>query len=391
MTSTNYPVQRISKNSTTNTMSSDEGQCIASPNWWPDYDFEFDGALSPVPVSSMFTKGGDKVVDSTPSILPDSCPSLPSALTTNIMSFDKGKKRITSPDWWPEEYEFESNEALPPVPVGSIMFTKGGDKIDSIPSILSHICPSPHLSSKRITSHSWVQKYEKEVGAPTPAVTSSSSIFSEGSEQDLASIIPSIDPALPLSGSSRVSSTADSSLDPFPLSDLNWMSTMAERVSSWDWVIEHLLDGEQMEEDPTPSSPKLAGEMMAVKSAVLLPNVTLEKKPAEEVLQTHLDVVPALLEYVDTDDINEMDVLAGRGGKVNNHPGNIRYRNVVSETKAQYKNASRTDKTALVKIVVKHVHNYGGRFLKKDKKDGGRYFVMTEAEARKKTSQALRQ
>jgi hypothetical protein len=384
MTSANYTVQRISNNSTTNTMSSDEGQRIASPNWWSDYDFEFDGALPPVPVSSMFTKDGDEVFDSIPSIFSDICPSLPSALTTNIMSFDKqGNKRITSPDWsWPEEYEFESNEVLPPVPVGSIMFTKGGDKIDSIPSILSHICPCPHLSSKRITSSSWVPKYEKEFGAP-PAVTSSSSIFSDGSEQDLASIIPSIDPALHLS--------SDSSLDPFPLSDLNWMSTMAERVSSWDWVIEHLLDGEQMEEDPTPSSPKLAGEMMAVKSAVLFPNVTLEKKPAEEVLQTHLDVVPALLEYVDTDDINEMDVLAGRGGKVNNHPGNIRYRNVVSETKAQYKNASRTDKTTLVKIVVKHVHNYGGRFLKKDKKDGGRYFVMTEAEARKKTSQALRQ
>jgi hypothetical protein len=38
---------------------------------------------------------------------------------------------------------------------------------------------------------------------------------------------------------------------------------------------------------------------------------------------------------------------------------------------------------------VAYIHNYGGRFLKKG--NDGRYFVMTDAEARKKTSQALRE
>lgn len=91
------------------------------------------------------------------------------------------------------------------------------------------------------------------------------------------------------------------------------------------------------------------------------------------------------------DDIREWDVLCGRGGRSNHHPGNKRYRHVVSEMKMMYRRTeAKTVKTDLSRAIVEHVCAYGGRFIKKDE-DAGRYYVLTKAEARKKTSQALRE
>ena len=47
-------------------------------------------------------------------------------------------------------------------------------------------------------------------------------------------------------------------------------------------------------------------------------------------------------------------------------------------------------KTDLSRAIVEHVCNYGGRFVKKEDMTG-RYYILTKAEARKKTSQALRE
>lgn len=89
-------------------------------------------------------------------------------------------------------------------------------------------------------------------------------------------------------------------------------------------------------------------------------------------------------------EILDWDVLCGRGGRSNHHPGNKRYRQVVSDMKAMYRTTEAKNlKTDLSRAIVEHVCNYGGRFIKKD--DAGRYYVLTKAEARKKTSQALRE
>jgi hypothetical protein len=94
---------------------------------------------------------------------------------------------------------------------------------------------------------------------------------------------------------------------------------------------------------------------------------------------------------VEIKDIREWDILSGRGGKSNHHKGNKRFRQVVAEMKAKYKTTdAKTDKTALSKAIVEYVNGYGGRFLKKDAGQSA-YRVMTKAEARKKTSQALRE
>jgi hypothetical protein len=63
---------------------------------------------------------------------------------------------------------------------------------------------------------------------------------------------------------------------------------------------------------------------------------------------------------------------------------------VVSEMKASYRvTEAKARKTDLSRAIVDHVCQYGGRFLKKDASN--RYYVLTKAEARKKTSQALRE
>lgn len=96
-----------------------------------------------------------------------------------------------------------------------------------------------------------------------------------------------------------------------------------------------------------------------------------------------------MMEYVD--EPRESDILCGRGGKSNHHPGNKKYRLVISRMKMNYRNmGSKTQKTDLSRAIVEHVYGYGGRFLRYDK-DSSKYVVLSPAEARKKTSQALRE
>jgi hypothetical protein len=87
----------------------------------------------------------------------------------------------------------------------------------------------------------------------------------------------------------------------------------------------------------------------------------------------------------------DMDVLCGRGGKSNHHPGNKRYRQVICQMKAGYRQiGSKTQKTSLSHAIVGHVYLYGGRFLKYEKADD-KFVILSPSEARKKTSQALRE
>jgi hypothetical protein len=88
---------------------------------------------------------------------------------------------------------------------------------------------------------------------------------------------------------------------------------------------------------------------------------------------------------------SQLDILCGRGGRSNHHEGNKRYRQVVGEMKASYRTVgSKSAKTDLSRAIVEHVQSYGGRFVKLDK-GTGKFVVLPPSEARKKTSQALRE
>jgi len=85
----------------------------------------------------------------------------------------------------------------------------------------------------------------------------------------------------------------------------------------------------------------------------------------------------------------ETDVLLGRGGLANNHPGNKAYQRQKEEMQARYLASSKEQKTIISMELVEFIHARGGRFLKLDRRTQ-RWFEITDKEARRKASQTLR-
>jgi hypothetical protein len=90
--------------------------------------------------------------------------------------------------------------------------------------------------------------------------------------------------------------------------------------------------------------------------------------------------------------INDNDVLCGRGGATNSHPGNRSFRNLVKQYKDKYIKAKKKEKPDVAAEVVDIVRKLDppGRFLKKD--PNTLYWVdIGDLKAKEKTSQALRE
>jgi len=98
---------------------------------------------------------------------------------------------------------------------------------------------------------------------------------------------------------------------------------------------------------------------------------------------------PAVKEFVLVP--TDLDVLLGRGGKTNNHPGNKRYREEVLTVKPMYHDCTtKPEKKNVSELLMAYVHHYGGRFLSKDCRTG-HWYIACPKTARKKCSQALRE
>jgi hypothetical protein len=87
--------------------------------------------------------------------------------------------------------------------------------------------------------------------------------------------------------------------------------------------------------------------------------------------------------------VKETDVLCGRGGRSNQHPGNRMFRRVANENRELYQKCegSSRRKHLLVVSIVNAIHHHGGRFVKKQKDS---WVEIAHKEACGKTSQALR-
>jgi len=92
--------------------------------------------------------------------------------------------------------------------------------------------------------------------------------------------------------------------------------------------------------------------------------------------------------------INENDVLSGRGGRINSHAGNVRFRNLVGFHKHTYlaKTTKKLDKVKIADLIVKQIRNMNppGRFLKDDA-DFNCWMEIGDEKARKKAGQAMRE
>lgn len=91
---------------------------------------------------------------------------------------------------------------------------------------------------------------------------------------------------------------------------------------------------------------------------------------------------------------NKNDVLCGRGGRINAHEGNVRFRELVKSVKMQYlsKRTKKMDKAHRAANIVAQVRSLDppGRFLKEDAKTG-MWLDIGDERARKKAGQALRE
>lgn len=89
---------------------------------------------------------------------------------------------------------------------------------------------------------------------------------------------------------------------------------------------------------------------------------------------------------------HDNDVMYGKGGKTNHHPGNKRYRKMVEDRKLEYVNSKRLDKPLVALEIIRlwRAQIPSGRFLKLDDKTG-LWNDVGDKKAREKTSQALRE
>jgi len=88
----------------------------------------------------------------------------------------------------------------------------------------------------------------------------------------------------------------------------------------------------------------------------------------------------------------ENDVLFGRGGGTNHHPGNRRWRQLVEDRKHEYARQSRLEKPMVSQHIIDRWRAQvpAGRFLKKNRTTGF-WNDVGDKKAREKTSQALRE
>lgn len=100
---------------------------------------------------------------------------------------------------------------------------------------------------------------------------------------------------------------------------------------------------------------------------------------------------------VDTEDdlqnilvLRPEDVLSGRGGGTNRHPGNIYFRQVVHQAQPEYVKSRKKNKSSIARDIVKSIRNKNGRFLKFHPQLGV-WHDVGDKKATEKTSQALRE
>lgn len=92
-----------------------------------------------------------------------------------------------------------------------------------------------------------------------------------------------------------------------------------------------------------------------------------------------------------TTDLTPNDVICGRGGKANSHPGNISFRSEALKLRSWYESSSKSEKYTISNMLVDYVKERGGRFLKRDAEHPGRWLECDGNDVRKKASQALRE
>ena len=88
---------------------------------------------------------------------------------------------------------------------------------------------------------------------------------------------------------------------------------------------------------------------------------------------------------------SDQDVIMGRGGKANHHPGNVKFRDTIKANRSIYRSIFlKNIKTQMTMEILDMIKGDGVRFLDFDKASG-RWFEVSDERARQKISQCLRE
>lgn len=121
--------------------------------------------------------------------------------------------------------------------------------------------------------------------------------------------------------------------------------------------------------------------------------ITIDKTPSNSDEDDKSLVTPDRFEGEIVAEHTVNDVLCGRGGSINSHPGNERFRTLVEKRKRVYLTARfKREKRLIANSIVSEIRSLKppGRFLTKDSKSG-KWKDIGDEKARDKTSQALRE
>jgi hypothetical protein len=93
--------------------------------------------------------------------------------------------------------------------------------------------------------------------------------------------------------------------------------------------------------------------------------------------------------------LKDSDVVCGRGGLANKHPGNRMFRRLVAQNKSIYQSSMNpSHKQLLVMSIIMAIQQHGGRFVKRAPKSStcnNAWLEISEKESKHKTAQALRE
>mmetsp|Transcript_8504 Transcript_8504/g.17656 ORF Transcript_8504/g.17656 Transcript_8504/m.17656 type:complete len:374 (+) Transcript_8504:238-1359(+) len=154
----------------------------------------------------------------------------------------------------------------------------------------------------------------------------------------------------------------------------------AEDGSSEGWnAMSALVDAATVAQRETEKSAAGASDDIAMGAA------GFKKKPTK---RKPRKIIPEVKEYVE---FTQKDVLFGRGGRSNHHPGNKIYREIVTNQQNHYRGCDKNEKTRVAQSIVDQIQlTVGGRFLELDR-NAKRWFLVPNVVARRKVGQALRE
>ena len=136
-----------------------------------------------------------------------------------------------------------------------------------------------------------------------------------------------------------------------------------------------------------------------IDAPLLLSSIYARKKPkaanrpSAKKKQPRPEIHVAPLASANIEIPNEQDVLCGRGGRINTHPGNVALRDLVSMRQLDYlsNETKKLDKAYIAAEIVAEIRTqHGGRFLRQKPEDQTWYEIGDERAIRK-VLQALRE